>query len=64
MTDSRRRELIKKWAPVLETDIGVPIVNSELAAKLAIIVETQAKLNPGVIQDPSDIIHRIIENSK
>jgi hypothetical protein len=38
-------ELRKKWAKVLESDIGTPIKSTEKASVLANIIESEVKLN-------------------
>lgn len=57
MNKARKSELIKKWGPVLNSNIGAPITNSEVASVLAVIIESQVKLNPSVIPEPIDNIH-------
>lgn len=57
MTNQEKRKLIRKWSKVIPCEIGAPITTQEEASKLAVILESEVKLNP-------DYLKKLEEDSK
>lgn len=57
MTKQEKRLLARKWSKVIPCDVGAPITTQEEASKLAVILESEVKLNP-------DYFKKLEEDSK
>lgn len=55
MQKIKRKSMIQKWAPVLESDIGRPIKSSADASIIAAMLENQVKLNKGFLPESANV---------
>jgi hypothetical protein len=55
MQKTKRKSMIQKWAPVLESDIGRPIRSSADASVIAAMLENQVKLNKGFLPESANV---------
>ena len=55
MQATKKKSLIQKWAPVLESDIGSPIRSQTDASVLACLMENQVKLNKGFLPESTNV---------
>lgn len=50
-----KKSLVQKWAPVLESNIGAPIRSQNDASVIATLLETQVKLNKGLLAESANV---------
>jgi len=55
MQVTKKRSLIQKWAPVLESDIGAPIRSQADASVIACLLENQVRLNKGALAESVNV---------
>lgn len=55
MKKVQSKSYIKKWAPVIESDIGKPIRTQAEASVLATVLENQIKLNTGYLEESANL---------
>jgi hypothetical protein len=51
---NRRSKLIRKWSRALDSNIGSTIDNVKDASKVAILIESEVKLNKGYLYNKAD----------